>query len=289
MALLAAIWGSTWLAIKFGLKDLPVLTGAGVRFVLAGAVMAALAPLLARREGGAPPARSLVVYQGLFQFTLNYGLVYYAESELPSGLVSVLWSVFPLLLALTEHFVFKSSRLAGRQWLGLVVAFTGVAFLFATDVARVSARAIPTALLLLLAPAGVVFATLAVKRHGSGASSVLLNRDSMLLGAALLSIAAFVLEKPSAVRWTPVAIGSIAYLALFGTVLTFGIYFWLLRFVPAYRLSLIAYVTPVVALLLGALLGGEPLGVTTLAGTALVLGGVALVTLTSSRKPGAAH
>jgi drug/metabolite transporter (DMT)-like permease len=275
MALVAAIWGSTWLAIKIGLRDLPVLSGAGIRFLVAGSVMAIVALALSRREGGARPSRKLVLAQGGLQFVLNYALVYYAETELPSGLVSVLWSVFPLLMAVTEHFVMKSVRLQPRQWVGLIVAFAGIVFLFATDVASVSARAVPMGLLLLLAPLGVVFATALIKREGAGMSSVLLNRDSMLLGGVVLLGAAFVLERPLDIVWTPAALLTVAYLALFGTVVTFGITLWLLRFVPAYRLSLIAYVTPVVALLVGAIVAGEPLGPTTIFGTTLVLGGVA--------------
>jgi drug/metabolite transporter (DMT)-like permease len=275
MALVAAIWGSTWFVIKIGLGDLPVLTGAGVRFLLAGVVMALISPALSRREGGGRPAARLVVYQAAFQFVFNYGLVYYAESELPSGLVAVLWAVYPLLMALTEHFVLKTVRLGARQWLGFVGAFAGVVLLFSTDVAATSARALPAALLVLLAPAGVVVSTTAIKRHGANASSLLLNRDSMLLGGLILGLGAFVFERPLAVTWTPAALFSVAYLALLGTVLTFGVYLWLLRFVPAYRLSLIAYVTPVLALMVGAFAGGEPLGQSTLFGTALVLGGVA--------------
>jgi drug/metabolite transporter (DMT)-like permease len=87
---------------------------------------------------------------------------------------------------------------------------------------------------------------------------------------------ALLLERDAPARWTPAAIGSIVYLALAGTVFTFGVYVWLLRHLPAYLLSLSSYLVPVLALLLGALIGGEPLTLTTFAGTLLVLGGVGL-------------
>jgi drug/metabolite transporter (DMT)-like permease len=132
-------------------------------------------------------------------------------------------------------------------------------------------------LLVLLAPLAVCVSTLVIKQRAASASSLILNRDSILIGAALLSILAFVFERDESVTFSASAIGSILYLALFGTVFTFGVYLWLLRSVPAYRMSLTAFVTPVVALLVGALLGGEPLHAHTLAGTACVLGGVALV------------
>ncbi|MBC7171192.1 MAG: DMT family transporter, partial [Polyangiaceae bacterium] len=149
--------------------------------------------------------------------------------------------------------------------------------LFATDLAAVDERAVPMGLLLLLAPLSVTFSTLFIKRRASGSSSLLLNRDAMLIGALLLGAVAFVREEPLAVHWTAGAVLSVLYLALPGTVLTFGAYMWLLRYVPAYRMSLVSFITPVVALLVGATLGGEPLGARTLLGTALVLAGCALV------------
>jgi drug/metabolite transporter (DMT)-like permease len=142
-------------------------------------------------------------------------------------------------------------------------------------------------LLVLLAPASVTLSTTLTKRRASGASSALLNRDSMLVGSVLLTLLSLVFERDSPSRFTPVAFASIAYLALFGSIVTFSAYFWLLRSIPAYRLSLVSYVTPVFALALGASFGGEPLRSSTLAGTALVLAGVALTLRARPARAGA--
>lgn len=276
MAAVCLVWSSTWLVIKVGLRDLPPLTSAGIRIVLAGLLMAALAPWLVPREGGGRPPWLVIIAQGLSQFAFNYGLVYYAETLLPSGLVSVLWSAFPLMIALAGHFLTRQERLARVQWLGCVVAFFGVVVLFATDISNVSRKAVGAALLVLLAPASVAVSTLLIKQRAPGSSSVLLNRDSMLLGGGVLAVSALLLESDAPQRWTWVAVGSVAYLTLFGTVFTFGVYIWLLRYLPAYLLSLTSYVVPVLALLFAAAFGGEPLTLTTAIGTLLVLGGVAL-------------
>jgi len=284
MALLSLVWGSTWVVISLGLSDVPPFTGAALRFLVAGGLMLLLAPWLARREGGGRPPRAVVWAQALCQFGFNYALVYVSETVLPSGLVSVLWATFPLVLALATHFVTKTERLVGRQWLGLWVSFSGIVLLFATDIASVGSHGLGMACLVLLAPAAVVWSTLLVKRRASGTSSAYLNRDSMLIGSAILFALAALFERDAPVRFTPTAFASIAYLAVFGSVVAFGVYLWLLRSVPAYRLSIISFMTPVVALLLGALVRGEPLGVTTVSGTALVLLGVGL-TLRRSRAP----
>lgn len=280
--LTSLIWGSTWLVIKLGLRDLPPLTGAGLRFSLAAAVMTVVVRWLRRAEGGEPPSRWLVLAHGMCQFAGNYGIVYFGETLLPSGLVSVLWSVFPLFMGLFGHFMLASERLGARQWLGLCISFAGILVLFATDVRGISVQALGAAALVLVAPLSVAFSTTLVKRHGAGMSSLLLNRDAMYIGAVVLLAGGFALERDQSIQWTPLALGSIAYLALAGTVFTFGIYMWLLRFVPAVRLSLISFVTPLFALLLGAAFGGEPLHASTLLGAGVVLGGVALASL---RKP----
>ncbi|HEX6273340.1 MAG TPA: EamA family transporter [Polyangiaceae bacterium] len=276
MAVVAVVWGSTWLVIKQGLETMPPLLGAGLRFVVAGALMACLAPWLVKREGGGRPPLGVMLAHCLCQFVLNFALVYYTETVLPSGLVSVLWSVFPLLVALTGHFVTKTELLVGRQWAGMVVALAGIVALFATDIASISPRAVTMGLLLLLGPLSVTYSTALMKLRAAGSSSIILNRDAMALGGVLLLGLSFLFERDQPVRFTGTAVASVLYLAVFGSVLTFGIYVWLLRTVPAYRLSLVSYVIPAIAIWLGATFGNEPVRATTLAGTGLVIAGVAL-------------
>jgi len=276
MAMLSLIWGTSWLVIKIGLQDIPPFTGAALRFLIAGTCMIGVAHLLSAREGGGRPALSVVIAHGTCQFALNYGLVYVCQTVIPSGMVAVIWAVFPLFIALGEHFVVGTQRLSGRKWLGIVVSFSGIAALFATDLRDVDARAVPMGLLLLLAPFSVAASTLYFKHKAGHVSSLLLNRDAMWLGAAMLGACAFVLEQPLEVVWTARAVMSLLYLSLMASVLTFGVYFWLLRYVPAYRMSMISFITPLVALLIGAFIGGEPIGPRTVFGALLVLGGVGL-------------
>jgi len=248
-----------------------------VRFVVAFLVMAGAAHLLHRREGGTRPPVWMNAVMGVLNFGVTYGIVYWTETILPSGLVCVLWAVFPMMMAFSGHFWLPGERLRPANWAGFVLGFVGVVVLFFTDVETFGAGAIPAALILLLSPtAGAVSNTL-VKRYGQDVSSVLLNRNGMFIGAALLLGLAALTERGAEIRWTGFALFSIGYLAIVGTVVTFGIYFWLLRYSPAHHLSLIAYVTPVVALLLGWIVRGETMGPDSLAGTGLILVGVYLV------------
>lgn len=277
LALLCLLWGSTWLVIKFGLRDLPPFTSAAVRFALAGLVMAGLTPLLRARESGAAPPTWLWIVLGSLNFALSYGIVYRTEAHLPSGLTAVLWGVYPMMMAGIGHVWLPGERLRALQAWGFLVGFLGLTLLYAVDVSELGPGSLGAALVLLVSPFVSAVGTALIKRHGAGTSSLLLNRNAMLLGALLLALAARALESDVEAHWTPAAIASVVYLAVCGTVVTFGLYFWLLRTMDANRMGLIAYVTPAVALLLGTTLGDEPLTASMIAGAGLVLCGVLLV------------
>lgn len=283
IALLSTIWGSTYFVIRAGLADLPPFTAAAMRFGLASVLMAVLARLLAGREGGARPTWSMSAILGLLYFACSYGIVYRVETILPSGLVSALWAVFPMMVAACGHWFLPGERLRPRQWGGFVIGFCGVALLFVTDLTYLGPGAIPAGLVLLLSPALSALSQTYIKRHGAAVSSLLLNRNGLAIGALALAAAAAASERHLPVRWTPQAIGSVLYLAVIGTTVTFGLYFWAMRHAPAYRLSVISYLTPALALTLGAVAGDEPVGAHTGAGVAMIIGGVGMVMLRHER------
>jgi len=267
--------------IQGGLRDMPPMGSVAVRFTIAAVVMLGLAGILHRREGGRAPAAWLWILTGTLNFAVPYSLVYYAETQLPSGLVSVLWAVFPMMMAGAGHFLLPGERLGRVQWLGFALGLLGVFVLFHRDVAAFGDAGLEAGLLLLLSPLCATVGTVLLKRYGEDTSSVLLNRNSMALGAMLMLAAAFALENGIELTWSVRAWASIAYLAIVGTVVSFGLYFWALRWAPANHLSLISYVTPCVALGLGWLVGGEQLHASTVLGTTLIVGGVVF----AMRKP----
>jgi drug/metabolite transporter (DMT)-like permease len=277
IAVMCVVWGSTWLVIREGLDDIPPYTSAAVRFVVAGLAMSVLVALFGAKEGGARPATWMWIVLGLTNFAASYGIVYRTEAILPSGLVSLLWGVFPMIMALASHVYLPGERLRGPQWLGFAFGFAGLALLFVTDLRSFGAEGAPAALVLFLSPLVSAVGNILIKKYAAKTSSLLLNRNAMLLGGVVLAMVAGLTERDAPARWSAGAIGSVAYLALFGTVLTFGLYFWLLRFVDAHKMSLIAYVTPAIALTLGPLVRGEPVTKNTVFGAACILLGVVLI------------
>lgn len=276
VAVLCVIWGSTWLVIKVGLSDLPTFTSAAIRFSIAALIFAAVAGRLHRIEGGQRPPWHVIAVTGGLNFAVCYGIVYWAEGVIPSGLTSVLWATFPMFAAGFAHRYLPGERIVGRRWLGFIVGFAGVGSLFATDLRQLGSDAVVAGAVLLASPLLAAVGNTVAKRHAAASSATLLNRSAMPIGAGLLWIAALATEDPSAIVLTPTAVASLLYLALAGTVVAFGVYYWLLRHVDASTLSLIAYVNPAIALWLGTLVAGEPVAWTTVTGTLLIVLGLAL-------------
>jgi drug/metabolite transporter (DMT)-like permease len=275
VTLLCLIWGSTWWAIRLCLHDQPPLWSAALRFLVAGLALAALVPALRRVDRAPAPPRWLWLAAGATNFAGSYGVLYIAEQHVPSGLAAVLWSVFPLLMALSSVLVLGET-LRSVQWLGFAVSFVGIVVVFA-GTGDDGAAPLGACLLLLLSPLVSAIGTTLIKKFGHGSSSLQLNRNGMLTGAVLLLLAAALREPWSAMRWSMSGTLALVYLALIGTALTFGVYFWLLQRVPASRLALISYVTPVLAVVLGVVVGDGDSTVSLWLGTALVTAGVALV------------
>ncbi len=288
-AVLCLIWGSTWSVIQIGLKDFPPFQGVAYRLAIALVFMTLLAARLAKREGGRRPPRGLAVLMGLGNFSLSYAIIYWTEQHVPSSLVSLIWAIFPIFVAIGAHFVLPGERFTLVKFVGSAVAFFGVFLLVGKEAQNLDGEGASAALLVLLSPLISTVGTLAVKRHGKDVSSLLLNRDGMVVGLGLMAALAWGFERDTPAHWTTEAVLCLVYLAIVGTVVAFSIWFWLMRTSKASTLSLVSYVTPAVAVGLG-VFRGEEVTWTTLMAAICILGGVALVALplssrVSSRRP----
>jgi drug/metabolite transporter (DMT)-like permease len=271
------IWGTTWAAIRVGLDDVPPFTGVALRFALAAAVLAVLAAAMRVRLLAGPLERRMWLVHGVFTFTLSYTVTYWAEQFVPSGLASVLFATFPLFVALLAHRFLPGERLGGMARVGVLVGFLGVAVIFSEDFSSLGGRQVLVgSLVMLLSPIAAAIGNVAVKRWGSAIHPLSLNVGGMSLTAVLVGVLAALVERDRTVVFSAPAVGSILYLAIFGSAVTFSLYFWLLRFMTATRLSLIAYVIPVVAVAVGTTMLDEPLTVRIVLGAGLVLSGVGL-------------
>jgi drug/metabolite transporter (DMT)-like permease len=270
---LVVIWSSTWVAIKIGLEDLPPLLGAGIRFALAGAGLLAIARLMGR------PLRTdarLAGVLALLPFAAAYGLIYWGEQYVPSGLAAVLFGIMPLYSAVLASLLLAGEPLRGRLVAGIAVALGGLALAFGETLELGhSEYALAAALACAAAPFASAIGNVAIKRDGGPLDAVVLNGWAMLAGGALLlAVSAF--AEAWEVAWSARAIGSIAYLAAIGSAVPFVTLTILLRELPAVTVSYITLLLPFGALAFGAALYDEPVTAPALAGAALVAGGLAV-------------
>lgn len=272
-ATLVLIWSSTWVGIKIGLEDAPALLGAGLRFVLAGAVLLVVAA--AQRRSLRTDWR-LAAVLALAPFWFAYGLVYWGEQYVPSGLAAVLFGVLPLYTALIAGVVLPDEPLRAPLLAGVLIAIAGLALAFLESVELGEARAELGAAALALAPLGAAIGGIAQKLRAAKLDAVALNGWAMLGGGLLLLPASALGENWREFAWTPESVGSILYLAVIGSAIAFVVLTVLLRQISALATSFLAMLLPFGALVFGALLYDEAITARALAGAALVAAGLAI-------------
>jgi drug/metabolite transporter (DMT)-like permease len=271
-ALLVLIWSSTWVAIKFGLEDSPPLLGAGARFALAGLVLLAFAAISRR---SLRTDWLLAGILALMPFAFAYGLVYWGEQHIPSGLAAVLFGVLPLYTAVLAGIFLPEEPLRARLLLGVLVAIGGLALAFAESLELGDDElALAGAAALALSPLGASVGSIAQKLRAAELDAVVLNGWGMLGGGILLLLASAAGESWGDFAWTLESLGSIAYLAIIGSAITFVGLTVLLRYLTAQALSFLAMLLPFGALIFGAALYDEAITWRALAGAALVAAGL---------------
>ena len=270
-ALLVVIWSSTWVAIKIGLEDVSPLFGAGLRFSIAGAGLLLVAAATNR------PLKSdarLVTVLALAPFATAYGLIYWGEQYVPSGLAAVLFGVLPLYSALLASVALTGEPLRPRLVAGIAVALAGLSVAFSESLALGDSRwALVGAIACAAAPFASAIGNVSIKRRGGPLDPVVLNGWAML-GAGLLLTAVSAIAGDRHFAWSADAVGSIAYLALIGSAVPFVTLTVLLRELPAVTVSYISLLLPFGALGFGALIYDETITLPALAGAALVAAGL---------------
>lgn len=275
--LLCLIWGSTWLAIKIGLDaGMPPFLGASSRFVVAALILIPLAARTAPHAFRDRTAWRLAVLMGTLSFGIGYGCTYLGGLYIPSGLGSLTFGFFPFWVAVLAHFVL-GDRLTLAKGGAILLGIAGLGVLYSGSLRELGPGTLLGVAIVTLSVLVQGIPQVLIKRDGAAVPAAFLSGIGMLFGAAVLAaLAALRGEWSTGIPLTAPVLGSIAYLALFGSVTTFLIYFRLMRELSATLMALIAILTPPIALALGFFVKGERLGLVTLSGGAMVLAGVLL-------------
>jgi drug/metabolite transporter (DMT)-like permease len=272
------VWGSTFLAIRFAVETMPPLLMMGTRHLGAGSLL--LVWLLARGHKLPEPRLWLsALFAGAFCFLGCHGLLAWAEVRVPSGLAALLSSTLPIWMVLLAHYRGQGSELTPRILAGIALGFLGVGVLVPITFAG-GPRDVLSALAIVLCE--VFWAVGAIYSRGvkTTASPAVFAAMQMLSGGVLLWLVGLAFGEGSrltAAAFTPRSVISLAFLIVFGSVIAFSVYTWLLQVSSPAVVSTHSYVNPLVAVFLGWMMAGESVTPRTLAGTAIILGSVALI------------
>lgn len=284
--ILCGIWGSTWMFIKVGLEDLPPFTFAAVRFVIACTI---LFTWIRIRRLPFPRTRAdltLLAVTGTLSFGLNYGLVFWGEQYITSGLAALLQATLPAFGLVFAHFHLPGERLSWARIGGVILGVCGVGVIFSNQLAVSGRQALAGCIALLLSALFAAYANVLVKARGTRMDPAILAAGQMFFGLLLLLAAGLTLEgNPLQFRWTPIAWLCVLYLALVGSVIAFLLYYWLVLKIDVTKSMLIALVTPVVAVILGMIVLDEQIGWRTLIGGAMIMIGISFIVVRRARKP----
>ena len=283
--ILCGIWGSTWLFIKLGLEDLPPFTFASIRFVIACTILLVIIKIRGLRLPHARADWILLAVTGILSFGFNYGLVFWGEQYVTSGLAALLQATIPAFGLVFAHFYLPGERLSWARIGGVVLGVCGVGVVFSNQLAIAGHQALLGCVALIFGSSCAAYANVLVKARGKHLDPAVLAGSQMFFGLLMLLAAATSLEgNPLRFHWTPMAVIALFYLAIVGSVIAFLLYYWLVLNMDVTNSMLIALVTPVVAVLLGMLVLNEDISWRTLAGGAMIILGIAFIVVRKAKK-----
>jgi drug/metabolite transporter (DMT)-like permease len=281
------VWGSTFLAIRIGVEEVPPFLLAAMRFLAAG--MALYLWMLFRgernptnKQWGSATLLATLIFVG------DYGLLFWAEQRVPSGITAVMMATIPAFMALAEIIILRTQRLTLRLGIALAIGFCGVAVLVLRSLNLGGAPIDQEgAIVLIVGAINWSIASALSRKLPLPQAKTMSSGAQMLAGGVLLAVVAAL--RGEFAGFHPAAVSGRAWLALLylivaGSIVGFTAYVWLLHHYSPTKVGTYAYVNPVVAVLLGYFAGGEPLGERTILGSACVLASVVMITTARTKK-----
>ena len=281
--LITVIWGTTWLVIRVGLEAFPPLIASGLRFLVASILLAAIIwykkiPVRLDRH-----AVIVYLYMSLFSVIFPFWFVYWGEQYVNSGLASVLFGIYPFSVAILTRIFLPDEKITFLKVAGLVMGFAGIIVIFSDSFTGNFSNQVIGMLAIL--GSGILQSTvvIVVRKYGKDLHSVSMNFIPMLLGAIGFFILGYFIERHIPVHPTSQGIFSFVYLGLFGSVIAYTAYYWLLKRMDMVLLAFSAFLTPIVALFVGWLFLNEYLTKNHFYGTLLVLIGLLISNITMKK------
>jgi drug/metabolite transporter (DMT)-like permease len=285
-AMLYVLWGSTFMAIAVAVKHMPPTVMGATRFLASGAIMLLWCLLSGRKIGINLRELGLLTLIGVLLLTGGNVVVGWAEKYVPSGVAALLLAVTPIWVAIIEALILKSDRLARGGVIGLALGTAGLAILLWPKLHATSAigrMELYGSIALMFAALSWTVGSLVSKRTKLSVDIFTATGWQMLLAGIVNSLIALPLGHFNQVHWNTASFWSVAYLVVGGSLLGFTAYIWLLEHVPTAKVATYSYVNPIVAVILGVVFLNEKLDGYIIAGSAVIVAGVILVTTSKVR------
>lgn len=282
---LCLIWGTTWFFIKIGLTDLPPLSFAAARFVLALLIVAAMMwwrkiPLPATKRDW-----KFLGLTGFLLFSVNYAAIFWGEQYVSSGLAAVLQATIPAFGLFWAWIHLPEEKITGRKILAILLGIGGVAIVFVEQLHVNDWLSFAGCVVIVVGACAAAETNILIKKFRGNLHPTSIVFGQMICGVLpLLFVGLWKEGNPFQFNWTFSALFAVLYLAVIGTIATFWLYYWLLGKVETAKAMTITLVTPLVAVIIGSVFLGEKLLPQTFFGGALILGSVSLVVLKSPFK-----
>ena len=278
------VWGSTWLAIRLGLDSLTPFISAGLRFLSASILILIIVKVKGIAIQKDSDSIKLYFFLGFLSFVIPFWLVYWAEQFIPSGLTSVMFAVFPFFVFLFSVILLKNEATDKFKLFSVILGFIGVFIIF-SDGLEVDLQNHFLGLLAVLTSAMLQgLSAVIIKKWGGHLNPFSMNGPPLFLAGISMVFLSLIFEDSSSWIFSQKAVMSILYLAIFGTIFAFSVYYWLLKRINAVILSLSSFVTPIIAVILGWIILDEKLSEKVLIGTLFVLIGILFGNLKGFKK-----
>jgi drug/metabolite transporter (DMT)-like permease len=276
--ILCLIWGTTWIFIKIGLEDLPPITFAVSRFLLAAIL---LLPIILVQKIPWPRDWGewrLMALTGFLQFTVNYSTVFWAEQYITSGLAAVLQAMITVFGLLLAWIFLPAERITPLKIIAVLIGVVGVGVIFVDQLRVESTMAFAGSVAIVFGAYAAAQASILVKAKAVAINPAIIVFSQMVCGLPPLIVYALAFEgSPFVHNWGLRAVGSVLYLTIAGTIAAFWLYYWLLARIESTQAMMIALVTPLIAVAVGNVFLGETLPPQTLAGGLLILSSIGLI------------
>lgn len=276
--ILCLIWGTTWLFIKVGLEDLPPIGFSAARFLLASAIIFVIIKVYGIPMPQTAKEWRLLALTGVLQFSINYSLVFWSEVHITSGLAAVLQSMITVFGLVLAWIFLPNERITAQKLIAVAIGIVGVTVIFIDQLRVENWMAFLGCVGIVVGAYAAAQASILVKAKAGGIHPASLVLGQMICGLPLIIVYSLITEgNPLNFHWTWHAVGCVLYLTILGTIVAFWLYYWLLSKIESTKAMMISLVTPLIAVMVGAIALGETLPPQTGVGGLLIIASIGLI------------